>query len=91
MQQPDDAEPHGDEEHRLQKLQDANCDEPAIAVWMGMRCQSAVLINPAFKAMIHPGIKRGLTGPLVAPFPQHARAWRGSIRKSVGHSGPYYQ
>jgi hypothetical protein len=33
-----------------------------------MRCQSAVLINPAFKAMIHPGVWRGL----VAPFPQHA-------------------
>ena len=52
---PDDTKTHGDEEHRLQKLQDANCDEPAIAVWMGMRCQSAVLINPAFKPMIHPG------------------------------------
>jgi hypothetical protein len=27
-----------------------------------MRCQSAVLINPAFKPMIHPGIRQGLTG-----------------------------
>src|ERR1700733_2057622 len=68
MQQPDDAEAHGDEEHRLQKLNDANCDEPAIAVWMGMRCQSAVLVNPAFKPMIHPRITQGL----IALFPQHA-------------------
>jgi hypothetical protein len=54
VEQSHDAETHGDEEHGLQKLQDANCDEPAIAVWMGMRCQSAVIKNPAFKPMIHP-------------------------------------
>ena len=43
---------------RLQKLQDANCDEPAIAVWMGMRCQSAVISQPCIQPMIHP-VRRG--------------------------------
>jgi hypothetical protein len=54
-----------------------------------MRCQSAVLINPAFKAMIHPWDLAGSDWALVAPFPQQAGL--APIRKSVGHSGPYYQ
>jgi hypothetical protein len=43
VQQPDHAEAHGDEKQRLHQLQDPNCDQPAITVWMGMRCQSTVV------------------------------------------------
>jgi hypothetical protein len=47
--------------------------------------------QPCIQGDDTPWDQAGSDWPFVCPVPAAGRAWLASIRKSVGHSGPYYQ